>query len=175
MNLNENGFTLIELAVAVAIVAVITLGAGMTTANVIKGSQRNTDWTTAVCQAQNVGYWVSQDALMAQTIDIGDDPETGDAEFIVVSRKDWETGNTYDIRYIWFDSADSLNKLKRKQLTRDKYGVEIDNKTTLVADNIYSANLSWQDSMWGLTVEARSGDKSETREYFISQRRQMIE
>ena len=107
---------------------------------------------------------------MAQTINATDDLGTDDVEFVVMNRKDWQSGDTDDIRYVWLDSADSLKKLKRKQLTCDKNGVEIGNKMTLVADNIYTANLSWQDGMWALSVEARSGEKSATREYKISQR-----
>ena len=168
---SEMGFTLIEIAAAIAIIAVITLGAGMTTAQIINVSQRSIDLTTAVRQSQNVGYWVSRDSLMAQTITIGDDPVTADdVEFIIIYQKDWETGDAHEIRYVWFDSADSLKKLKRKQLTRDKDGVEITSKTTLVADHIYSANLSWQDGVWGLSVEARSDEVSATKEYEINQR-----
>lgn len=170
MRRDEGGFALINLAVAIAISAVIAAGAGMTTAQILKGSQQNSDWMTAVRQAQNAGYWVSQDALMAQDINISDDPETADEEFIIISWKDWETGDTHDIRYLWLDSADSLKKLKRKQIIRDKDGLTTGNITTLVADNIYTADLSWQDGAWRLSVEAHSGEKSLTREYEISQR-----
>ena len=168
---SENGFTLIELIVAISVTAVITLGTGMTTAQIINVSQRSNDSMTVARQSQNVGHWVNRDSLMAQTITIGDDPETaGDVEFIIVYQKDWDTGDTHEIRYVWVDSADSLKKLKRKQLTLDKDGVELTNKTTLVADHIYSANISWQDSMWSLSVEARSDEVSTTKEYEISQR-----
>ncbi len=170
MKQDEKGFTLIELIVAIAISAIIAIGAGTTTAQIFRVSQCNSDWTTAVRQVQNVGYWVSQDVLMAQTANVSDDPETADSEFIIMNWKDWETGDTYDIRYIWLDSADSLKKLKRKQLTRDKDGVEIGNETTMVADNIYMANLSGQNGAWSLSVEAHSGDRSSIGEYEISQR-----
>jgi len=170
MKKGESGFTIIEVLVAIFISAIIVTGAGMTTIQIIKGSQHSSDWTTAIRQAQNVGYWVSYDALMAQTITIGDDPETGDDEFIIVAWKDWESGDTHDIRYVWLDSADSLKKLSRKQVTKDKDGVEIGNKTTFVADNIYTATLSWQDGAWTLSVETHSGDKSVSREYKINQR-----
>lgn len=170
MKKGESGFTIIEVLVAIFISAIIATGAGMTTVQIIKGSQQSSDWTTVIRQAQNVGYWVSYDALMAQTITIGDDLETGDNEFIIVAWKDWETGDTHDIRYVWLDSADSLQKLSRKQVTKDKDGIEIGSKTTLVADNIYAATLSWQDGVWTLSVEARSGDKSVSREYEINQR-----
>ena len=170
MKRGEKGFTLINLAVAIAISAIIAAGASMTTAQILKGSQQNSDWATAVRQAQNVGYWVSQDALMAQTINATDDPGTADEEFIIVNWKDWETGDTYDTRYIWLDSADSLKKLKRRKITQDKDGVTTGNVTTLVADNIYTANLSWQGGAWRLSVEAHSGEKSLTREYEICRR-----
>ena len=170
MKKGESGFSFIEVLVVIAISAMIVTGAGMTTVQIIKGSQHSSDWTTVIRQAQNVGYWVSYDALMAQTITIGDDPETGDNEFIIVYWKDWETGDTHDIRYVWLDSAYSLKKLSRKQVTKDKDGVEIGNKTTFVADNIYTASLSEQSGGWRLSVEARSGDKSVSREYEISRR-----
>ena len=68
-----------------------------------------------------------------------------------------------------------MKKLKRKQLTRDKDGLEIENRLTLIADNIYTANISWQGGMWELNVEARSGAESAIREFEISRRRQVGE
>ena len=170
MKRGEKGFTLISLAVVIAISAIIAAGAGMTTAQIINGSQRNNEQATVIRQAQNVGYWVSRDVLTAQTVTSGDDSETADIEFLIAYWKDWETGDTYDIRYIWLDSDDALKKLKRKQVTCDDDGEETGNKTTLVADNIYTANLTCQDDIWKLSVEARSGERSVTREYRIVQR-----
>ena len=174
MRRNEKGFIAIDLVIVVALTAIIAIGAGMTTMQIIDSSRLTGDWTTTIRQAQNLGYRLSQDALMAQTITISDDPETADVEFIIAYWKDWETGDTHDIRYVWFDSVDSLKKLKRIHVTKDKDGVEIDNETTLVADNIYTASLSWQDGMWTLTVEVRSGTKSATREYEITKRLQIV-
>jgi len=163
--------TLIEVIVAVAISAIISAVALMTVAQIVRSSESNNDCTTTIRQAQNLGHWISQDVLMAQTITVGDDPETTtDVEFITSTWMDWETGDTYDIRYLWFDSADSLKIVKRNQVTRDMDGVEVDNRTTLVANNIYAADLSFQDGIWTLSVETRSGDKSVTREYEIGYR-----
>jgi len=170
MRQSEKGFMLIELAVVVALTAILTLGAGMSVVQIITGSQRNEDGTTVVRQAQNVGYRVSHDALMAQTITIGDDPGTGDVEFIVLKWKDWESGETHEMSYIWLDSADSLKKLKKRHIVCDRDGVETGNTLTMVADNIYAASLSEQDGLWSLSVEARSGDKSAIRTYEINKR-----
>ena len=167
---SENGFTLVGALVTSAIVAVIAGGAAMGTVQIIQGADRDSDRITAVRQAQNAGYWVSNDATMARKIDIGDDSGTGEVEFIILYWKDWETGDTHEMRYIWLDSSEGLKKLKRKHLTRDKDGLEIGNRTTFVADNIYTADLSEQDGGWKLGVETRSGTTSETREYEIIQR-----
>jgi len=166
----EKGFTLIEVLVATAIMAMLGAGVTMTAGQIINGSQRNADCATTVRHAQNIGYWVRQDALMAQTINASDDPETTDVEFIILDWKDWETGDTHNIRYILLDSVDSLKKVQRKELTRDNGGVEIGNETTLIADNIYTANLSEQDSAWRLSVEAVSGMKNSAKTYRIGYR-----
>lgn len=168
----EKGYSLIELLVAISVTAVLAAGAGMTTFQIFRSSKQNSDWNVAVRQAQSLGQWISQDALMVSTVDIGDDPETGDLEFISLFWRDWESGNSYDARYLWFDSADSLKQLKRNQVTRDIDGVEINNTTFQVADNIYSATLTAQANSWKLAVETRSGSTSVTREYEISQRLQ---
>ncbi len=171
MKRGEKGMTVIEVIVAVAISAIISAVAVMTVAQIVRSSESNNDCTTTVRQAQNLGHWISRDVLMAQTVTAGDDPETTtDVEFITSTWLDWETGDTHDIRYLWFDSADSLKILKRNQVTRDMDGVEVENRTTLVADNIYAADFSFQDGIWRLSVETRSGDKSVTREYEIGYR-----
>jgi prepilin-type N-terminal cleavage/methylation domain-containing protein len=168
----EKGYSMVELLVAVSVSAVLAVGAGMTTFQIFRSSKQNSDWNVAVRQAQSLGQWVSEDALMVSTIDIGDDPETGDVEFISLFWKDWEDGDTYDTRYLWFDSADSLKELRRKQVKRDNNGAITDDTTVLVATNIYAATLTPETNSWRLTVETRSGSRSVTREYEISQRLQ---
>jgi hypothetical protein len=105
-------------------------------------------------------------------IDIGDDPETDDVEFISLFWKDWENGDTYDTYYLWFDSANSLQELKRRQVTHDINGAVMSDTTVLVATNIYAATLTQQANSWRLNVETRSGSRSVTREYEISRRLQ---
>ena len=166
----EAGFALINVVVVLAISAIIAAGAGMTTVQMINGTKRNNDQATAVRQAQNVGFWISQDALKAQVISGEDDSQTGDIELIVITWKDWETGDIYDIRYVWLDSVDSLKRLRRNQVTCDKDGAVTASLSTLVADSINTANVSLQNDVWRLSVEAQCGKNSVIREYEFSLR-----
>lgn len=170
MKLDQRGSGAVEAAVAIAIAAIVAAIAGMTAAQILMGSETNHDLTTTIRQAQSLGYWLSRDVLTSQAISTVDDTGTTDIEFFTGSWKDLETGNTYDIRYIWFDSTGGLKGFRRKQVIRDTDDVVIDDRTTLVADNIYTAVLSLEGGVWKLSVETRSGEKSVTREYKIGQR-----
>jgi type II secretory pathway pseudopilin PulG len=171
MRRKEKGYGLLSLAVAVAIAAIIAAGAGMTSLQVIRGTERNEDHARVTQQACSLGRWFTRDALTVKNITVGDDPETvDDEEFLTIYWKDWESGDTYDIRYLWFDDVDSLKLIKRNQIMRDKDGAVIKNTTSLIADSIYSANLSQQDSTWILNLETRSGQQSSMQEYRITQR-----
>lgn len=170
MRRREKGFGLISLAVAIAISAIIAAGAGMTSMQIIRSTERNENHVEVVRQAQNLGRWFSRDAQMSENITAGDNPGTADEEFITLYWKDWESGDMFDIRYLWIDRADSLKRIKRNQVTRDRDGDVTENITSLIADSIYSANLSQQDNTWILNIETRSGQKSSVREYKITKR-----
>ena len=137
----EKGFTLLTLAVTIGITAMIAAGAGMTVMHIFRGTERNENQTEVVRQAQNLGRWFGRDALMAENITAGDNPGTGDDEFVSMFWKDWETGNTYNITYKWFDDADSLKLIKRNQIMRDKNGAVVSDVTSLIANSIYTANI----------------------------------
>jgi type II secretory pathway component PulJ len=170
MRRKEKGFGLVSLAVAIAIGSLIAAGAGMTCIQIIKGTERNNDRAEVIQQAHNLGRWFSRDAPMAEEITAGDDPETGDDELLTIYWKDWESGETHDISYIWLDDVDSLKKLKRNQVMRDKDGAVTENITSLIAYSLYSANLSQQDNTWILNVETHSGNRSSVQEYRTTQR-----
>lgn len=167
MNRQEKGFGLITLAVTIAIASMVAAGAAITVVQIFKGTEQNEDRAEVTRQMQNLGRWFSRDALMAEQITAGDNPETGNDELCTIYWKDWESGDIYDIRYIWLDDADSLRKVMRTQL---KDGDTTENITTLIAANIYSANLSQQGNTWNLNVETRSGQKSLVQEYRTTKR-----
>ena len=170
MKRGEKGFTLIELLVVMAIVALIAIAANMSLFQVLKGTERSNDHTTAVRQVQNAGYWISQDIQMAQSIVTFNDPGTPEYEFIILNWSNWENGQVHKIVYTFHDMADGLKKLKRQHLIHDAEGGEIGNEMTFVAEYIESASISEQDSTWKLTIQARSGAETEIREYEVKPR-----
>ena len=171
MKRNQKGYLPIEMAIGLALIAMIAVGTAMTIKQMLDNYHSSMDRTTVIRQAQNVGYWVCQDAMMAQTIEIGDDSDTTDeTEFITIHWKDWESGDTFEFRYLWVDSDGAQNVLMRNKVIRDKNGVITSTALTLVADYINSAVLSEQAGGWKLSVQACSGDVSADREYTIVRR-----
>lgn len=166
----QKGFTLIEFIIVLAISSIIAFGAGTTTVQILKINGSSHNRAMAVRQAQNLGSRISQDLMMAVTANTVDDPGTTDIEFITIQRRDWETGYTYDIRYVWLDSVSLPNGVLRKETTYDETGSPVGNTTTLIADSVDSASLLQQDAMFELDIEAIAEQSSETRDYDIVQR-----
>jgi prepilin-type N-terminal cleavage/methylation domain-containing protein len=67
-NIGQKGFTLIELAIAMAIGSMIAGAVTMTIFQIVNSSSRTSNHMTVVRQVQSAGYWVSNDARMAQVI-----------------------------------------------------------------------------------------------------------
>ena len=109
----------------------------------------------AVRQAQNLGRWFSQDVMMSENITVGDHTGTSDVELLTCYWQDWANGDTFNVRYLCFDDADSLKHINRTLITRDIDSIVTANITTPVAFGLYSANSSQQDDTWFLSVEAR--------------------
>ena len=75
---NQAGFTLVEVLAAVAITAVIALGASVSSGQLINQTSRDSNITAASRYATNALYWLSRDALMSQNT-------TGEAGFPATS------------------------------------------------------------------------------------------
>lgn len=164
---SQMGFTLVEMAVTTALVAIIALGAGMATSQVFKVSKLNNDMSTAIRQAQNVGYWVSHDALMASSI--VSEP-SGDVK-ISMGWSSWGTAAdyVYDVRYLWLESGE----VERQLVVYDEYGneVAVQTRTMRIAENIVRLDLTQvPGSLWKLVVESHSGSQHVLREYTVNPR-----
>jgi hypothetical protein len=112
MRLNNKGFTLVELVMAMGSVCIITAAATGAIAQIFHVNRLASSSVVAVRQVQNAGFWVSRDSPMAQLVfdtDELDDPR----EILQLIWTDWESNETHDVLYrledgnLWrHDSAD---------------------------------------------------------------------
>ena len=172
MRRGERGFTLIEVLVVIAIVAIISAAATMSTFQAFNVTRRSNDHVVTIRQVQNAGYWISRDALMAQTIVVDDDdPGTPELEFLTLKWTEWSYDDASDYHKVTYsieDLSDGIGKIRRTHLTNG-----VPSEQTLVAEHIdYTGE---PDTTWAtydprvLTIQITSsvGEASETREYRV--------
>jgi prepilin-type N-terminal cleavage/methylation domain-containing protein len=68
---SQAGFTLLELLISLAITAFIGVGVGAAVSQLITQAPRNVEYSSAGSYASNAIFWISNDAQMAQTVQIG--------------------------------------------------------------------------------------------------------
>ena len=167
MKRSESGFTLIEFLVAMAIVALIASAAGATTLQLFASTERSNDHMTAVRQVQNAGYWISRDALMAESTD------NVTPEFLILNWTEWgydEDSTYHRVTYSFQDLSDGIGKLKR---THEINGVV--SAQTLVAEYIYynpddpdnTTKASYESSVLTVQIAAAIGEANEIKEYRV--------
>ena len=88
----EQGFTLLELVIGIAIGGLISLAVGSLMVMMFKVNAGSLSRSNAIRQVQNVGLWVSEDVQSAQNITIGG------AHVLEVTWSDWD-GTMYKVDY----------------------------------------------------------------------------
>ena len=174
---SERGFTFVELLVVVGIVALIASAASMATVQVINVTKRSNDHITVVRQVQNAGYWISRDALMAETVIVDDDPET--ADFLILTWTEWDKDKKkpsiyHLVTYSFEDVAGEIAKLKRTHWS--SAGAD---EQTLVAEYIYynpddpdnTTSASYTTPVLTMQIATSLGEANEIKEYRIWHRR----
>ena len=173
MRQDEHGFNTIEVIVALLIISVIALGAGMTIFQVTKVTEQADAHMTATRQVQNAGYWISRDAQMAD--DVTTDNLSG-TDFLVLGWTevdDSDDTTDHTVTYFFEDLSGGIGALKRNHSSSDGL-----NKNTLIAQYIYydpsdpesSSNVSYVSPVLTVKLAALFEDRIETREYQVSLR-----
>ena len=173
MKRGENGYTLVELVVATAIMALIGVAAAMAIFQVSSGTEHNNNHMTAVRQVHNAGYWISRDTQMAQstTADNLTPPN-----FLVLNWTEWDQANDpiyHSVTYFFEDLTDGIGTLKRHHWS--SVGT---NQHTLIAKYIYynpgdseeTSNVEYQSPELTVRLTAIFEEVRESREYRIIHR-----
>lgn len=167
MKPGEKGYTLIELLVAITIMALASVAAGAGIFQIFRNIERNNDHMTAVLQVENAGYRISRDAQMAENVTTG----LTLPEFLALGWTEQNSGDEYQVVYTLETVPGSeLKKLHRNQSING--GATI---TTLVAQYIdldpMKTKCEFTNSLLTFTVTATVGEgsltESETRTYKI--------
>jgi prepilin-type N-terminal cleavage/methylation domain-containing protein len=165
MKKGQKGFTLLELVVGVAIMAIVVGGIGSTMVTLLLNYDRVSGQNTVLPQIQSTGYWVSRDVQTARTVTPG--PYQGFPITMSIPI-DQEESNDYHVGYYLVNGT----------LTRKMF----DSSMTLlyathIADYIYNVDtafvtVSGNTSFHQLTVSAKKDKEEVTRVYQVSQRLQ---
>jgi len=176
--LNQKGFTLMELLVAIGIASFLIVGVTAAILQLISVSDRNSNYMTAYTEVQNAGFSVSRDAVQALVVSDADDPGTPEIEFLTLDWRDFED-NAHEVVYTLKDASDGLKELWRDYSYSDN-GIPKE-ETLLVAKYIDPAtSCRWGDdpatpeiepeNVLTLEVTAEVGGKTATRTYNIEPR-----
>lgn len=168
MKPSEKGFTLVELLVAITIMALASAAAGLGIFQVIRNTERNSNHMAAVLQVQNADQRISQDAKMAQIVTTDN---LTPPNFLVLYWIDGNSGDEYQVTYTLENMPGSaLKELRRNQSVNGSANV-----TSLVAQHIdpdpENTKCELINGTLTLTIKATMGDgatmESETRTYRI--------
>jgi prepilin-type N-terminal cleavage/methylation domain-containing protein len=173
MRKQEIGFTIIELLVASAIMALASIAAGMALWQIFGGTEDNNDRMTAVHQVQNAGYWISRDTQMAISVNTTDNLTF--PGYLRLGWTEWDDAGDPTYHLIQYTLENGSNNLYSMKRTHSIVGGST--TETSVADYIYyqpgSANSSYTShngSIIHVNITSIFKDMGESREYFIKRR-----
>jgi prepilin-type N-terminal cleavage/methylation domain-containing protein len=198
----QQGFTIIELIIAVAITGLIMGGIALTFVQLVEGHTQSSGEMTALRQVQNIGYNISRDAKMAEIIDINDDEATAGVTEVftvywteIISWKTEPVGegediidfvismiNRHKIVYTWDDGIVDRSEYQTGSIREDEesYTYSLDTETRIaqyIKDGDGNMGITFDIGANILTVTATTegfNRQTETRSYEIEPRPDII-
>ena len=177
-NRNQEGFTLIEMIVVVAISTFITAGLVLSLHSIMFGSNHSREEMQSTQYVQNSGSWLRQDILMSQSLESGDIPETPENEIITMywtspaykDAQDNDRIDYYDVKYHL-----ESEKLKREEYVTTKVynsnGALVDivtnQSTAVISDNVAEFVINSENITRTFSITSLVGDAETEQTYEI--------
>jgi prepilin-type N-terminal cleavage/methylation domain-containing protein len=158
-NGKQNGFTLIEIVLALAITGILGGGIATFTAQTFTETKRSSTHMQEILQLENAGYWLSRDVQMSQNVTAG--PNAG---FPLLLKWVDENNDTFQVTYSLSDGQIQRSLSKNSQAPSDiLIAHSIDSTPTLTYCN-------YQNGLLVFKATATRGTWSTSRTYQIKQR-----
>ncbi len=157
----EKGLTLIEVVVGLSIMAAVVGAASAVIITMTRLSPQNGDWSIALSQVQNAGYWISRDVQMSQGTIIVD---AGNPTLLTLTLPQTTTENKTVI-YQFQDMSGGLKRLIRNDQTASEQKM-IAEYTSVPTPPVYNTD----NRTLTFTMRATSGKVQVTKEYEAAQR-----
>jgi general secretion pathway protein J len=145
----QDGLTLVELIVAVALFGIIIVGTSAVYFQIIAITAESNNHMQAMRQVQNAGYWISQDVQQAMNIDTSDNIATTDATEVLTLNWNYTYSEYGQVKHLVVYSLDN-GVLSRTDTMNDTTTT-----TMMVARDI--TVLSWDVSKNQVLISATVG------------------
>lgn len=156
--LNQKGFTLVELVIAISIATLVVAAAVAIWFQLTSVSARNSDYMAAYGHVQNAGYWFSRDAVQ-----ITQEPAFGGGNLVTL---EWDEYGENPPHHVVVYTVDGASGELRRALDGGS--------PILIAEYISSASCGWNDPVAKdtlvLEVTAEVRGNSVTRTYKVEPR-----
>ena len=155
----QNGYTLIEIILGLALAALLTTGITVFAMQTVNATSDSKERMHAIMQVENAGYWVSRDIQMSGNFTLGDN-----AGFPLQMLRIDTDQNEYEVTYSF-----SENNIIRSQVKNEEGPFQ-----SIIAQNINTAesltNLSDTSGLLIFNITSTYGDVDVSRTYKIKPR-----
>jgi len=169
----QKGFTLVELAISLALVSTVAFGAFVVTHHTFTINDATKKKITPISQLESAAFWINKDAQDAEYINIDD---IGADDFILVTWTEWVLGGTsiqHSVTYYFDDVSNGIG-----DLVRAHWSSAGANETTTVAryihhktgDPVLISRVGYANPILSLHLVCTVDGVMETRDYTVCRR-----